>query len=188
MHLLTRVPAKEVQGRNVLRWDVHKMSFAALPEPFGQLRLVDLHAVTVEMELQPEGLGETKTERAVRAMQSFLELKQGTVVNRQELLQTAIREGNVKESAAKIALRVLRERLGDAVASVKLPGRRQPVGFRLKGVEDAGPAVPEPQMTALPSGTVEGLEEPRLARDPKAPRNDRFDNLSHLIGTTEGEL
>ena len=31
VHILTRVPPKEVGGRNVLKWDVHKMSFAALP-------------------------------------------------------------------------------------------------------------------------------------------------------------
>ncbi len=159
VHLLTRVPAKEVGGRNVLRWDVHKMSFAALPEPFG----VELHfttdAVRIEETELPESYGETKTERAVRAMQSALEAKRGLVVDRKELIDAAITEGNVRERAAKNALKELLERLGDTVAAVKLPGKGSPVGFRLKSEEDEGtkPTARVPQIAETPSSTEKDL-------------------------------
>ena len=159
VHLLTRVPAKEVQGRNVLRWDVHKMSFAALPEPFG----VELHftadAVRIEETPLPDSYGETRSEKAVRAMQSVLELKRGTVVDRKELLDTAITEGNVRQRAAAGALKELLERLGDTVAVVQLPGRGQPVGYRLKAEEgdESKPAASKHQIADMPSSTEKSL-------------------------------
>lgn len=138
VHILTRVPAKEVQGRNVLRWDVHKLSFAALPEPFGVELCFDAEAVRIVETPLPESYGETKTGRAVRAMHNLLEAKRGTVVDRKELIDIAISEGNVRTRAANNALKELLERLGDAVAVVQLPGRGQPVGYRLKDENDAG--------------------------------------------------
>lgn len=174
VHLLTRVPAKEVQGRNVLRWDVHKMSFAALPEPFG----VELHftvdAVTIEETALPDSYGETKTERAVRAMQSVLETKRGLVVDRKELIETAITEGNVRERAAKNALKELLERLGDAVAVVKLPGQGNPVGFRLNLEEGEGnnPTARMPQTAETPSETEKSLGHTPLPQNPTPSRQN----------------
>lgn len=163
VHILTRVPPKEVGGRNVLRWDVHKMSFAALPEPFG-----------VEETDLPDAHAETRTEKAVRVMHSRLELKPGLVVDRKELIDAAIEEGNVRERAAKTALKELLERLGDAVAVVKLPGRGQPVGYRLKGDEDPStkPAAPKPQTADEPSRTAEDLGHAPLPQNPGPPEND----------------
>lgn len=172
VHLLTRVPAKEVQGRNVLRWDVHKMSFAALPEPFGVELHFDADAVRIEETALPDAYVETKTERAVRAMHSLLELKRGIVVDRKELLDVAIKEGNVRERAAKNALKELLERLGDAVAVVQLPGRGQPVGYRLKGDEEPGtkPTAPKPQIADIPSETTQTLGHTPLHQNPKLPQ------------------
>lgn len=169
VHLLTRVPAKEVQGRNVLRWDVHKMSFAALPEPFGVELCFDANAVKiVETEL-PESFGETKSERAVRAMQSALEAKRGLVVDRKELLGVAITEGNVRQRAAIGALKELLERLGDAVAVVQLPGRGQPVGYRLKGEETDKP---KPQVAETPPGTMNESGHSPFPQNPTPSRQN----------------
>lgn len=188
VHLLTRVPAKEVQGRNVLRWDVHKMSFAALPEPFGVELCFDEAAVRIEETELPDSYGETKTERAVRAMQSVLETKCGLVIDRKELLDVAITEGNVRERAAKNALKELLERLGDAVAVVQLPGRGQPVGYRLKGEEGDGskPTAPKPQIGQTPSETAECLGHTPLPQNPKLPqKNGEADDLCRRLDAGE---
>lgn len=207
VHLLTRVPAKEVQGRNVLRWDVHKMSFAALPEPFGVELHFDQGAVRIEETALPDAYVETKTERAVRAMQSILELRRGTVVDRKELLDVAVKEGNVRERAAKTALKELLERLGDALAVVKLPGQGNPVGFRLKPAESEGEkaTAPMPQKVDTPSqteivwGTLalpqypeDSLETPSPAVKSLGhgglPQTSIARNPSPLTGKTSGEL
>lgn len=159
VHLLTRVPAKEVQGRNVLRWDVHKMSFAALPEPFGVELHFDEGAVRIEPTELPESAGETKTERASRAMQTHLEVNRGLVVHRKELLQVGIRGANVRERAAANALKELLDRLRDEVEAVKLIGQGSPVGYRLKGKEsdasdhEQAAMAPEADINAVWDGT-----------------------------------
>ncbi len=163
VHILTRVPPSEVQGRNVLRWDCQKMSFAALPEPFGVELVFDGEGMRAEPTELPESFGETKTERAVRAMQSFLETQRGQQVGRKDLLEVAIKVANVRERAAKDALKMLLERLGEAVAIVKLPGQGAPLAYRLKvegeATEPETPtiAAPLPQMPESPSGTEESL-------------------------------
>jgi len=168
VHILTRVPPSEVQGRNVLRWDTQKMSFAALPEPFGVELVFDGEGMRAEPTELPESYGETKTERAVRAMQSFLETQRGTVVGRKELLEVAIKVANVRDRAAKDALKMLLERLGDAVAITKLPGQGQPLAYRLK-----------------PEGEVDGAPPETKAEPPKEPENTENPTLTaslHQMG------
>ncbi len=174
VHLLTRVPAKDVQGRNVLRWDVSKSSFAALPEPFGIELNFNADAVRIEETELPESYSETKTERAVRVMQSVLETRRGTVIERRELLEVAIREGKIQQRAAADALKELLGRLGDTVAVLKLPGRGQPVGYRLKNDEDNGskPAASKHQIAETPSDTDELLLHTLLHQNTELPQND----------------
>jgi len=173
VHLLTRVPAKEVQGRNVLRWDVSKLSFAALPEPFGLELNFNADAVRVEETELPESYGETKTERALRAMQSVLETRRGTVIERKELLEVAIREGNVQHRAAASALKELVERLGNTLLVVQLPGRGQPVGYRLKDDEDQPkPTASEHQTVETPPDTDEVLLHTPLHQNTELPQKD----------------
>ena len=158
VHILTRVPPSEVQGRNVLRWDCQKMSFAALPEPFGVELVFDGEGMRAEPTELPESYGETKTERAVRAMQSFLETQRGQQVDRKALLEVAIKVANVRERAAKDALKMLLERLGDAVTIVKLPGQGQPLAYRLKAEDEA--VEPEPSTIVAPLPQIpESLSE-----------------------------
>ena len=174
VHLLTRVPAKDVQGRNVLRWDVSKSSFAALPEPFGIELNFDADALRIEETELPESCGETKTERAVRAMQSALETRRGTVIERKELLEIAMREGDLRERAAADALKELLERLGDTVAVVPLPGRGQPIGYRLKGDEEdmPKPTASKHQTVETPSDTDKLSLHVPLHQNIKLPQND----------------
>jgi DNA-binding winged helix-turn-helix (wHTH) protein len=149
VHLLTRVPPAEVQGRNVLRWDVSKMSFAALPEPFGVELVFEGDALRVEPTALPESHNETKLEKAVRAALSFLELNRGRVVGRKELLDVAIKVANVAARTAAEALKLLRERLGDELVTVSLPGQGNPTGYRLaEGESDSPPDNEAPHVVA----------------------------------------
>ena len=184
VHILTRVPPSEVQGRNVLRWDCQKMSFAALPEPFGVELVFDGEGMRAEPTELPESYGETKTERAVRAMQSFLETQRGQQVDRKALLEVAIKVANVRERAAKDALKMLLERLGDAVAIVKLPGQGQPLAYRLKAEDEA--VEPEPSTIVAPLPQIpESLSETEksLGQSP-TPENSAM----HQTSSTPAEI
>ena len=179
VHVLTRVPPSEVQGRNVLRWDTQKLSFAALPEPFGVELVFDGEGLRAEPAELPESYGETKTERAVRAMQSFLETQRGQQVNRKDLLDMAIRVGNVRERAAKDALKMLLERLGDTVSIIKLPGQGQPLAYRLKAegeldtspdTEPSTPTAPLPQTGQAAPETTKPLGHTLLPQPQTPPQ------------------
>ena len=169
VHILTRVPPGEVQGRNVLRWDTHKLSFAALPEPFGVELRFDGDAVYIEPTELPESYGETKTERAIRAMHTFLETQRSKVVQRKDLLDIGIKMGNIKETTAKAALKTLLERLGDSVELIELPGQGKPVGYRLKAEDSASPTLYEEltQTGETTSGTAKGLGHTPVTQNPK---------------------
>ena len=132
VHLLTRVPPKDVQGRHVLRWEATKMSYSALPEPFGvELRFKD-KAVFINATDLPEDYGDTRTAKAMRAMQNHLETNRGLVIDRQTLLDVAIREGNLRKRASVDALKKLTTDLDTELITVTLPGNGQPLGYRLK--------------------------------------------------------
>lgn len=181
VHILTRVPPREVQGRNVLRWDTQKLSFAALPEPFGLELVFDGEGMRAEPTELPEAYTETKTERAVRAMQSFLETHRERQVDRKELLDVAIKKGNVRERAAKDALKALLERLGDAVATIKLPGQGQPLAYRLKpenepdlapNLETPTHAAPLPQTKEVTLETAQTLGHTVLPQTENLPKTN----------------
>lgn len=139
VHILTRVPPREVQGRHVLRWEVNKLSYGAVPEPFGlELVFERDRALLREADL-PSEYAETRTDRAGRAMQALLVAQVGLVVSRRELLDRAITEANVSERTAENALHDLVNSLGEELLQVKMPGRGAPVGFRLvKTADGAG--------------------------------------------------
>lgn len=130
VHLLTKVPPREVEGRYVLRWEVSKLSYGPVPEPFGVEVVIDQEGARLApMELPDEYAG-SRTEKASRAIQAALEASAGLVVNRKDLLDRAISEANVSLRTAESALKETLERLGDDVMPVKLPGRGSPVGYR----------------------------------------------------------
>ena len=157
VHILSRVPPKEVQGRNVLRWDTTKMSYSARPEPIGVELKFDDGAVSIEVVDLPEGQGETRTERAIRAMQDYLETNRGSIVPHQTLMDIAVEEANLRRRASLDAIGLLKERYGDELVTTFLPGRGKPQGYRLKLEPDEDPSLyvaslhqiaPEPSDTA----------------------------------------
>ena len=132
VHILSRVSPKDVQSRNILRWDTTKMSYSARPKPFAvELGFAD-NAVSISVVDLPRGQGETRTERAVRAMQDYLETNRGSVVTHQELVDLAMHEGNLRRRASIDAIQLLKERYGEELTTTFLPGRGKPQGYLLK--------------------------------------------------------
>ena len=140
VHILSRVPLKDVQGKNVLRWDATKMSYSARPKPFGVELRFDKGAVFIEAIDLPQGHGETRTERAVRAIQDYLERHRGQVVTHQALVDVALQEADLRKRATADAIRIVKDRYGKELITSVLPGRGKPQGYQLK----PEPAIPEP--------------------------------------------
>ena len=190
VHVLSRVPKKDVSERNVLRWDVQKMSYGVIPEPFGVELRFDGEAVYIESADLPQSFNETKSERAVRTMKNHLEENRNRIVSRKDLLEVAMKEAEVKDRSAKSALKDLLEALGDTVEETTLEGAGAPKAYRLKpigGDPPPGTFAPLHQRVETPSGTKKTLGHTPLHQTPKlAPKEP--DPLDELIGALEGEL
>lgn len=143
VHILSRIPLKDVQGKNVLRWDATKMSYSARPKPFGVELRFDKGAVFIEAIDLPQGHGETRTERAVRAIQDCLERHRGQVVTHQALVDVALQEADLRKRATADAIRIVKDRYGKELITSVLPGRGKPQGYQLK----PEPAIPKPPAT-----------------------------------------
>lgn len=152
VHLLTRVPHKEVQGRHVLKWEAAKLSYAALPEPFGLELVFDNGGVTFGITELPAEHAETRTDKAARAIQDHLEANRELVVSRQTLLELACKMVNVSRRTAENALRAVVGTLGDDLAEVKLSGRGGAVGYRLRNAVESDCGTSEVCSFAVPDG------------------------------------
>ncbi len=145
VHILTRVPPKEVEGRHVLRWDVLKNSFAPVPEPFG----VELHfepggGVHVLEAALPEGSVNPKKAKAQSVVLSLL--AGGGVVARKDLVDAIVREVNVHRKTAERYLAEVAEEAG--LVAVNLPGKGGPVAYKLPEAPPL-PGEPEPSQSAM---------------------------------------
>ncbi|WP_083653462.1 AAA family ATPase [Deinococcus marmoris] len=134
VHLLTRVPPKEVEGREVLRWEVRKNSFAKsgyalgievdrIEDEDGRVSAVHLEVCDLPAE---EDTRDTRGDRAKAAVLSLLIDKPGQPLTHAELLATAIKGGNVKERSAKQAVKEALGTLGAQVEIMQLPKRGAP--------------------------------------------------------------
>ena len=136
VHILSRVDPKECDGQNLMRWEVHKQSFAPRLEPFG-VRLViegdDLdpaRLVWVERcDLPGEENGQDRAERAVTR---FLEARAGETFKRSEILEVAISGGNLRERWAVEAMKKAFGAFGDRLEKFTGTGKGVPLSFRLK--------------------------------------------------------
>lgn len=182
VHILSRVPPKEVQGRNVLRWDTTKMSYSARPEPFGvELRFGE-GAVFINQVDLPEGHGETRTERAVRVIQDYLETHRGRVVTHQELLDVAIQEADLRKRASAEAIRIVKERYGKELVTAYLPGRGKPQGYRLK--QETSSLTPPASLHQIGNNPLETVK-PLLHIPLHGPKQTASNQGDEPLGDTE---
>lgn len=177
VHILSRIPRKDIQGRNVLRWDSTKMSYSVRPEPFGvELRFND-DAVFIELTDLPQGHTETRTEKAVRILQDYLEAHRGVVVTHQDLLELAMRDGDLRKRASADVIRIVKERFGSELASVTLSGVGNPQGYQLK-LEQEGSLKPPAslhQLPTMPSSTKKPLLQQPLYKTSATASIDKAD-------------
>ena len=144
VHLLTRVPPKEVNGLDVLRWEVRKASFSKSGYALGLevQRTFDEEDRAVSVYLTPYDLpeeeagGDTRGARATAAVMAHLEGSGGETVAHAALLALAVERGNLRERAAREAVGRALGLLWDRIEEVKQSGRGAPKAYRLKADPD----------------------------------------------------
>lgn len=173
VHLLTRVPPREVEGRDVLRWEVRKNSFAKSGYALGieverledeEGRAAGVYLNPCELPAEEEGR-DTRSDRAKAAVIALLTGKAGQTVTHAELIAAAVAGGNVKERSAQQAVRESLGALGGEVQEVRLGGRGAPRAYRygpevptLPEAEDALLILEElPEPVAVPTAEEEVL-------------------------------
>lgn len=149
VHLLTRVPPRDVDGREVLRWEVRKNSFARSGYALGIEvdRVEDEYGDALGVRLVPCDLPDedegrdTRSDRAKAAVILALTSRAGEVIPHAELLAAAIQSGNVRERSARQAIKEALGTLGAQVEIKTLPGRGQPKAytFRHEAPAEAAP-------------------------------------------------
>ncbi|WP_350244026.1 AAA family ATPase [Deinococcus sonorensis] len=139
VHLLTRVPPKEVDGRDVLRWEVRKASFSKSGYTLGLEieRTFDEQDAAVSVQLKPYDLPEEEGQdkrgsRATAAVLAHLERSSGATVPYAELVGLAIQCSNLRDRAAREAVSRALGLIWDRIEEVKQPGRGAPKAYRLK--------------------------------------------------------
>lgn len=135
-HILTRVPSKEVNDREVLRWEVRKMSFDRQSYSMGLEihRTVDEQgeAFSVRTTLcdLPDGDGQaTRSSRAVLMVASHLRAHAGLIVRHAELIDLAMTDGGLRQRAAQ---EVVRQALSsiETLETLQTGGRGAPKAYR----------------------------------------------------------
>lgn len=151
VHLLTRVPPRDVEGREVLRWEVRKNSFAKSGHALGieverledaEGRVYGVHLNPCELPEEPEGR-DTRSDRAKAAVIALLSERAGQAVSHGELLAAAIKGGNVKERSAQQAVREALGNLGGLVREVRMGGRGAPRAYVYGAEVQPEPASPD---------------------------------------------
>jgi hypothetical protein len=157
--LMTRIAPAECEGKNAVKIEVTKQSFAQRMIPFGVEIRVDtgdgssLETVHLETFDLPEEQTNTGKYKAKDAVLNTLKLKSGTWVTLTDLIQTAITRGNLRDRQARAAVRdaldELRSILKDDFEEGHGAGRGGPKQYRIK------PTAPPPDHTQSNSGTIE---------------------------------
>ena len=170
VHLLSRVPPKDVGGLDVLRFEAHKNNLAPQGEPLGIQRIWEGDGLRFEPHDLPDGDHDGPAAKARRALELYLNDRAGSVIPRKELFEHIITRLNVSERTVKRAV-------GDAVTegsiqAVQLGGRGNPVAY--KSVLEA--AEPGP-LDVLATSSVSGV-------NPVAPNDSRVsdDNVLRTGG------
>lgn len=176
VHLLTRVPPKEVEGREVLRWEVRKNSFALSGHALGiEVERVEdeeghasgIHLTLCELPAEEDGR-DTRSDRAKAAVIALLTSRPGQTVPYAELLAAAITGGNVRDSSARRAIREALGALGEQVEEERLGGRGAPRAYCYR------PAGQGDNAAAETPGTEPGMV-PLLDPKPDAPTPETWE-------------
>lgn len=161
IHLLTRMPPRDVEGREVLRWEVRKNSFAKSGHALGievdrledeEGRPAGIHLTPCDLPEEPDGR-DTRSDRAKAAVIAALTAQPGISVSHKELLDAAIKGGNLQERSAQQAVREALGALGPQVQEIKLKARGAPRMYKydLPEQQASDVLVVEDQLKTVPS-------------------------------------
>lgn len=131
---LSRVPPKEVEGRDVVRLDCTKMSYAPELSPIGFEIILDEDEKVARVHLTdlPKG---TLLDDAKAAILLALKTAGGEPMPRKALLNTAVMQANITERYAEKALKQLEREMGFSLLAVELGGRGNPKGYVLREMD-----------------------------------------------------
>ena len=153
VHLLARVPPKDVGGLDVLHFQAHKNNLAAAGEPLGIQRIWEGDGLRFELYDLPDGEHDGPATKARRALEGYLNDRAGSVIPRKDLFVHIITRLNVSE-------RTVRRAVGEAVSEgsiqeVQLGGRGGPVAY--KSVLEAAEPGPLDVLSTVPDCGVNPL-------------------------------
>ena len=162
-HIITRVPSQEMNGREVLCWDVRKMSFGQQGYSMGLEihRTVDVQgeAVSVRTTLcdLPDGDGQaTRSSRAVLMVASHLRAHAGLIVSHAALIDLAMTAGGLQQRAAQDAVRQAISSI-ETLETLQLPGPGAPKAYRFT---DPASSVGQPDDLRQDLDQGEDLQQP----------------------------
>ncbi|WP_293909873.1 AAA family ATPase [Deinococcus sp.] len=138
VHLLSRVPPKDVGGLDVLRFEAHKNNLAQIGEPLGIQRIWEGDGLRFEPYELPDSDHDGPASKARRALETYLNDRAGAVIPRKELFDHLITRLNVSERTVK---RAVGEAISEnTIQTVQLSGRGNPVAYKsVLEVADSGP-------------------------------------------------
>jgi hypothetical protein len=136
VHLLSRVPPKDVGGRDVLRLETHKNNLAPLGPAIGVERVWNGEGVRFELfDLSDLEAMDSSLERAKRVLMAILRAE-SEAVPREVLLERVTQQAGV---AARTFDRAIGAAMADGeVEAIPLPKRGAPRLYRLAGSEASG--------------------------------------------------
>lgn len=131
---LSRVPPKEVDGRDVLRMDCTKMSYAAVPAPKGVEIILSPDEAVAQVKLA-ELPHATQLDAAIEAIRVTLLSAQGEPMPRKALISAAVQSANITKRYAETAMAKFLKEFARQVEVVELGGKGSPKGLVWVGGE-----------------------------------------------------
>lgn len=128
VHLLSRVPPRDVEGLDVLRLDTHKNNLAPIAEAVGVQRLWEGDAVRFEPFDLADDERASSLSRAKRAILEHLDAHPGLVVSRKDLLAAVVARANVSERTFKRAAGLVASTR--EVAVIEVGGQGNPLAYK----------------------------------------------------------
>lgn len=139
VHIIRHVDPGDVNGDDVLEWEVFKANAAPRQEPFGVDRQMDSLLNTAKLTTRPlpqTGSG-AMYDRAAKAAITYLRSRAGDVVQQQDLLNEIVSVANVSMRTARRGLRSNEFLDHPQVQRVELGGRGNPIAYSYEPEEGA---------------------------------------------------
>jgi hypothetical protein len=137
-HIVSRIEPSEVGGRDVLRWDFHKLNAAPPQKSFAIEREQTLDTARLIVSDLPEHERAPKTTQALTAALTIIQGAGDEGIARTELIEKVVAIANVSQRTAESAIDK-EVRPHPNVIEKQLPGRGKPKAYKWRDIgEDDG--------------------------------------------------